>query len=95
MNSDDQHFYAEMIRKLDQSERRLTAEEHRLARHLGDLRVGALLRYWLKELPETEAEAFKQSLSHDDKKLTWIWFRLKRIYLSRAKATRELMKLTI
>lgn len=90
MKHDERKFIAEVITKLDESARSLLAEEQRLAISIGDERVMELLRFWLKELPETEAEKLRLSLNHDEKKLTWIWLRLKHLYQSRAKANLEL-----
>lgn len=82
----------EMIRTLDESIQKLVAQEQRLSAHLGDERVAELRDYWLKNLPAGEEESFRLAMDHDDKKLTWIWLRLKRIHHSRARAGQTLMK---
>jgi hypothetical protein len=92
MKPEDQEFIGEMIRELDETIRRLVAEEQRLATKLGEERVAELREYWQKELPPAEEETFKLSMDHEDKKLTWIWFRLKRVHYSRSKAGQALMK---
>ncbi len=92
MKSEDQAFINEMVKELDESIRRLAAEEKRLAQKLGEERVLELREYWLKQMPGEEEEAFKLALDHNDKKLTWIWFRLKRAHQARARAGQALMK---
>ena len=92
MKPEDQEFIGEMIRELDETIRRLVAEEQRLVTRLGDERVAELREYWHKELPPAEEESFKLAMDHEDKKLTWIWFRLQRVHHSRAKAGQTLMK---
>jgi hypothetical protein len=89
---EDQLFIAEMVKQLDESIQRLSAEEMRLSAKLGEERVMELREYWQKELPAAEDEAFKLAMDHEDKKLTWIWLRLQRIHESRAKAGQALMK---
>lgn len=92
MKQDDQIFINEMVRELDASIRALIAEEQRLMAKLGEERVAELQEYWQKQLPAEEEEAFKLSLDHSDKKLTWIWLRLKRARQSRTMAGQALMK---
>lgn len=92
MKQEDQEFIGEMIRELDETIRRLVAEEQRLVGRLGEERVAELREFWQKELPPTEEESFKLAMDHEDKKLTWIWFRLERVHHSRAKAGQALMK---
>ncbi|MDD4913952.1 MAG: hypothetical protein PHW13_02785 [Methylococcales bacterium] len=92
ITQDDQDFISEMIRELDESIRRLVAEEQRLSARLGAERVSELWEFWQKELPSADEERFKLAMDHEDKKLTWIWLRLKRIHQSRAKAGQALMK---
>lgn len=95
MKSEEEEFFVEVIIKLDESARRLITEEQRLAGNIGDDRVKELRRFWLNELTASETESFKVSLNHEDKKLTWIWLRLKHLYQSRAKADEKLLRNTI
>lgn len=92
MRSEDQDFIIQMVKELEQSIRHLVAEERRLTDKLGHERVAELLEFWQKRMPAEEEEAFKLALDHNDKKLTWIWLRLKRARQSRAKAGQALMK---
>jgi len=92
ITQEDHIFIDEMAKELDESIRRLVAEEQKLSAKLGDNRVSELREYWQKELPASEEEAFKLAMDHDDKKLTWIWLRLKRVHQTRAKAGRALMQ---
>jgi len=92
MNREDRIFINEMIKELDESIRNLAAEEGRLIAKLGEARVAELLEYWQKRMPPDELDAFKLALDHDDKKLTWIWFRLQRARQARAKAGQALMR---
>jgi hypothetical protein len=92
LTQDDQDFISQMVRELDESIRRLVAEEQRLTSKLGSERVSELWEYWRSELPSADEEQFKLAMDHEDKKLTWIWLRLKRIHQSRAKAGQALMK---
>jgi hypothetical protein len=92
MKTEDQEFITEMVRELDDSIRSLAAEEKRLMNRLGDERVAELKEYWQKKMPAEDEEAFRLALDHNDKKLTWIWFRLQRARQSRAKAGQALMK---
>ncbi|WP_150047556.1 hypothetical protein [Methylomonas rhizoryzae] len=92
MKREDRAFINQMVRELEQSIRNLAAEEQRLVAKLGEARVAELLGYWQKRLPADEEEAFKLTLDHDDKKLTWIWFRLRRARQSRAQAGQALMR---
>lgn len=92
MKEEDQAFINEMVKELDASIRALMAEEQRLMERLGEERVAELLEYWQKQLPVDEEEAFKLALDHNDKKLIWIWLRLKRARISRASAGQALMK---
>lgn len=92
MKTEDQEFITEMIRELDDSIRSLAAEEKRLMNKLGDERVAELKEYWQKQMPAEDEESFRLALDHNDKKLTWVWFRLKRAHQSRAKAGQALMK---
>lgn len=93
MKQEDQEFIGEMIRELDETIRKLVAEERRLADKLGLERVAELKEFWHKQMAPEDEEAFKLSLDHEDKKLTWIWFRLKRIHTARAQAGQALMKM--
>lgn len=92
MKAEDQAFINEMVMELNDSIRGLAAEEQRLIAKLGEDRVAELLEYWQKRMPAEEEEAFKLALDHGDKKLTWIWLRLKRARESRARAGQALMK---
>lgn len=92
MKSEDQAFINEMVMELEDSIRALTAEEGRLVAKLGDERVAELLEYWERRMPSEDEEAFRLALDHNDKKLTWVWLRLKRARLSRARAGQALMK---
>lgn len=58
---------------------KLMNAEKRLIHKIGEKRVAELRSFSQKHLSSSEQEAFKKNLDHDDKKLTWIWFRLKRI----------------
>lgn len=88
----DQEFINEMVEVLDESIRRLTAQEQYLLTRIGADRVAELREYWQKQLAATDEEAFRLAMDHDDKKLTWIWLRLKSVHASRAKAGQTLMK---
>lgn len=92
MKSEDQAFINEMVMELEDSIRALAAEEVRLVAKLGDERVAELLEYWERRMPPEDEEAFRLALDHNDKKLTWVWLRLKRARLSRARAGQALMK---
>lgn len=92
MNADDQEFIENMVIELDESIRRLVDEERRLKLKLGEERVAELCEFWHKQMPASEEESFKRSMDHADRKLTWIWLRLKRLHQTRANAGRELMK---
>ena len=92
MKKEDQVFINEMVKELEESIRNLIEEEQKLIGKLGDERVAELREYWLKQLPTEEEEAFKMALDHNDKKLTWIWFRLKRAQQARVNAGQALMK---
>ncbi|MGY6275776.1 hypothetical protein [Methylomonas sp. MgM2] len=92
MRQEDQVFINEMVKELEDSIRNLVEEEQRLKDKLGEERVAELREYWLKQLPAEEEEAFKLGLDHNDKKLTWIWFRLKRAHKARTRAGQALMK---
>jgi len=89
---EDQVFIGEMIKELDETIHRLVAEEQRLSLRLGDERIAELREYWQKELPAGDEEAFRLAMDHDDKKMTWIWLRLKRVHQSRAQAGQALMR---
>ncbi len=82
----------EMASELDASIAKLIVEQNRLQDKLGDLRVDELREYWLKLLPSEEEEAFRLGMDHDDKKLVWVWLRLKVLFSSRAKAGHALMR---
>jgi hypothetical protein len=58
---------------------KLMNAEKRLIDKIGEKRVAELRFFSQKCLSASEQEAFKNKLDHNDKKLTWIWFRLKRI----------------
>ena len=92
IKQDDQVFIGEVIVVLDETIRRLVTEEEYLTGKLGDERVAELREFWQKELPATDEEAFRLAMDHEDKKLTWVWLRLKRVHASRAKAGQALMK---
>lgn len=92
LNQDDQVFISEMVKQLDESIRRLQAEEKRLLSKIGKERTDELREYWQKELPATDEEAFRLAMDHEDKKLTWIWLRLKSIQTKRIQAGHALMK---
>jgi hypothetical protein len=92
MKQEDLEFIYQMVKELDASIRALVVEEQRLKITIGDDRVAELLEYWRKELPKDEEELFKLTMDHNDKKLTWIWFRLKRAHQARANAGQALMK---
>ncbi len=92
IRQEDQVFIGEMVVVLDETIRRLVAQEEELFNKLGQERVTELREYWQKELLPEDEEAFRLAMDHVDKKLTWIWLRLERIYASRAKAGQTLMK---
>jgi len=73
-----------ILTERDDSILRLLAAEQRLSAKIGEKRVAELWRFWQKKLPANDELTFKQAMDHDDKKLTWLWFRLKRAYHSRA-----------
>ncbi len=92
MNDEDHAFINEIARGLDSSIRQLLLEEQKLMTKLGQERVAELLEFWQKQLPAAEEEAFRLTLDYNDKKLTWVWLRLKRARQTRTCAGQVLMK---
>ncbi|CAD6882103.1 hypothetical protein [Methylomonas albis] len=78
-NTDIADIELEIRQESQKSLMKLIDAEKKLIAKIGEKRVAELRRYSQKCLSSPEQEAFKRKLDHDDKKLTWIWFRLKRI----------------
>jgi hypothetical protein len=78
-NSDVTNIELEIKQESQKSLLKLLNAEKRLIAKIGERRVDQLRMFSQKGLTSAEEERFKKGLDHDDKKLTWIWLRLKRI----------------
>lgn len=88
-NNDVADIEFEISQESKKSMLKLIHAEQRLINKIGEQRVAELRRYSEKNLSTTEQEAFKKTLDHNDKKLTWIWFRLERIQYTMARNQRR------
>lgn len=93
MQQADQDFLHDMVTQLDETIRKLDAEERDVASKLGVERVEELREFWEQELSEEEERFFRMTLDYWDKILMRVWAHSKRLHLTRAQVGHTLMKL--
>lgn len=93
MNADGQEFLHDMVIQLDDTIRKLVAEEIALTKKIGADRATELKEFWKQDLSTEEELEFRRTLDHWDKELLRIWARSKRAHHTRAQVGQTLMKL--
>ena len=80
-----------MVKQLDESIKELVVAESLKVEQMDEERVEELLEYWEERMPKEDEYEFKLTLDYNEKRLMWIWARLRRAHAARASAGREYM----
>ncbi|MDD5214686.1 MAG: hypothetical protein PHQ03_03985 [Methylococcales bacterium] len=92
MKPDDKEFLNEMATHLNGTIKELVVEEKEVADKIGAMRVAELKEFWNHELSDDEERFFRTSLDYWDKKLIYVWARIKRVRQTRLQVGHTIMK---